>query len=689
MRKRNCARGFAWKTILFFVLINQSTYSSNAQIKKWDGGAGDGQWNTASNWSDDILPVAADSVVLDNSFLSGNYNVLLPAGNISTSIRWLVVVPSASIIQIRIPNTNTAVPAIALTGIRLFNGAVFINSSGASSGVVINISDSLYIFNGARFIQNSTTGHAAFVSRLSKTAGTENGTFEFDVPNSTSYTISASGRTYGNLELHSTAAGLPKTYLSGGAQTLTINGTLTIGTGATYSLDFTADIVINGQLNIYGTFNIANNPNNNSIKIKQGYYQYGDLTETSSGLPKIELNGSTVQDIFVSGNIFNSISFKINNSSGAVLLNPLSLPYKLELIQGKITTSSTNLLTLQTGCSIQADSMNQNSFINGPMRKLGLSATANFLFPVGKGITQRWLELKNATGDYTIEFFKIDPHTLSSLLGAGLNHISGIEYWNVLSAGSGSARLELSFDNVNSGGVTDLNSLRASALITGTWTNAGNVAYTGTAGSNGSVISNDFSFSIGQNFFTLGSSQPGQNPLPTKPYLTISKVNGEQFLNWEVKNFDEWLNLSMQSANPGSAFRDLQTIPIVRNQADYSYRPLIGGLYRLRLQRPDGAEEFSNTVVVDQIGAEFELNRAIYSSKEGLIALDISSSKARKINLVLYDQTGRLIRIFQVSIHPGNSQLTLLVNQLPTGIYHIIGLSSPLRTKTLKFVSNP
>jgi len=686
MRKRNGVRGFAWRAIVLFVLINQSSSPINAQIKKWDGGAGDGQWSSALNWSDDILPTISDSVVLDNSILSGNYNVLLPIGNISTSIRALTIIPSSSIIQIRIPNTNTAVPAIALAGIKLFNAAVFVNSSGAPSGVVINLSDSLYIFNGGRFVQNSTTGHAAFVSRLSKTTGTENGTFEFDVPNSAAYTISASGRTYGNLELHSTAAGVPKTYLSGGAQPLTINGNLTIGASATYSLDFTADITINGQLTVYGTFNIANNPNNNSVRIKQGYYQYGDITETSTGLPKIELNGSSSQDIYVSGNIFNSISFRLNNPNGAILLTPLSLPYKLELLQGKLTTSSANLLTLQVGCSIQVDSLNQNTFINGPIRKLGLASTANFLFPVGKGNTQRWMAMKNATGEYTVEFFKIDPHTLSSLLGTGLNHISGIEYWNVISTGSGSAKLELSFDNVNSGGVTDLNSLRSSALIASTWTNAGNTSFTGTSGSNGSVVSNDFIFSNVQNFFTLGSSQPGQNPLPTKPFLTVVKLNGKQVLNWEIQNYNEWLSQSIQYLN-NNAFSDQQLIKIVPNQTGYAYQPFKSGQYRLSLKKPDGTEEFSNTVVINQMSAEFELIRATYSPFDGRISLDISSPSSRKASFILTDQMGRLIKIFEAFVESGNSRLTLLVNELPTGIFHLIGLSSPLRTKPIRFIN--
>src|SRR6185436_11925974 len=101
MRKRICGRR---KAIIILCFLCLTINAAISQIKKWDGGAGDGQWSSASNWSDDILPASGDSVVLDNSMLTGNYNVLLPTGNSGISLRWLTVSPAGSIIQIRIPN---------------------------------------------------------------------------------------------------------------------------------------------------------------------------------------------------------------------------------------------------------------------------------------------------------------------------------------------------------------------------------------------------------------------------------------------------------------------------------------------------------------------------------------------------------------------------------------------------------
>ena len=40
----------------------------------WDGQAGDGLWGTAGNWTNNSVPLPSDDVVLDHSFVAGDYN---------------------------------------------------------------------------------------------------------------------------------------------------------------------------------------------------------------------------------------------------------------------------------------------------------------------------------------------------------------------------------------------------------------------------------------------------------------------------------------------------------------------------------------------------------------------------------------------------------------------------------------
>src|SRR3954462_12415811 len=83
---------------------------------KWDGGAGDGQWSNPVNWAGDILPKPGDDVVLDNSFVQSTYKVFFSAGNVSVSIRSLIISASnADSITLELPKTNTISPGLQFT----------------------------------------------------------------------------------------------------------------------------------------------------------------------------------------------------------------------------------------------------------------------------------------------------------------------------------------------------------------------------------------------------------------------------------------------------------------------------------------------------------------------------------------------------------------------------------------------
>ena len=109
-RKRNSIKKLLCIPALF-ICIN-----SIAQLK-WDGEGGDGQWSTASNWVGNIIPAATDDVLLDNSFVTGNYTVSLPGSAIAITAKSIVITPAAgNNIQFIIPAANNATPAFTATG---------------------------------------------------------------------------------------------------------------------------------------------------------------------------------------------------------------------------------------------------------------------------------------------------------------------------------------------------------------------------------------------------------------------------------------------------------------------------------------------------------------------------------------------------------------------------------------------
>jgi hypothetical protein len=105
---------------------------------------------------------------------------------------------------------------------------------------------------------------------------------------------------------------------------------------------------------------------------------------------------------------------------------------------------------------------------------------------------------------------------ISKNYGTGIDHISQTGYWTIQADASpvASASVELSFSGPNSGVGTNLSTARVARLDNGVWLNYGNTAFTGSAGSHGSVVSNNVNaWSVAPDTFVLGSSVPAEGPL--------------------------------------------------------------------------------------------------------------------------------------------------------------------------------
>ena len=667
---------------------------TNTAQKKWDGGGGDGQWSNALNWSDDIVPVPTDDVLLDNSLITGSYTVQLPV--IAVTINRLTITPILpASIDVLLPATNTVIPAFTVNGVGglvINNNGSFINSSGGSPGTAIVISDSIRINNGGRFVHNSGNGHASYIAKLSRAPGTENGTFEFNVPGPSSYTISLAGRIYGNLKLTSDAAGGTKSYLSNGATSATIRGEFSINTGVNYSLDFTGDLSILGQLLNYGNFNLASGSNNNSVKVKQDFYCFGIITETAAGQPIIELNGTTNQNVSVNGAINNSISLRINNTAGVSLISSVALPHKLELINGRVTTTSLFLLTLQAGCVVQADSTNNNSFINGPLRKLGLNNTMHFIFPVGKSITQRWIALKNVTGDFTVEFFSSSAYSIGTSMGTGIDHVSLIEFWTIDATTPATGKVELSFNNVNSGGVTELATLRVAQFSAGIWTNAGNTMTTGSAGAAGSVVSNVMNpFGPAAKYFSLSSSVSNQNPLPVQWLnFNVKRSANELHFSWHARPGIISDYFEIEYSEDGNRFHLLKIIPALPMNGSYQYSikdpSRLTRYYWLKSVYQQGLRYYSNIIAVDFQDEKVRLHFVSSAASSNHIIVSLSAEKSCQIVFYFTNSLGQVINKIPYQLFRGNQHISLPVHGLRAGYYQVFGLSSALHTNPLIFI---
>ena len=361
------------KRLLLTIVLFCSIIIAKAAVIIWDGGGGDGLWNTAVNWVGDVVPGAADDVILDNSALAGTYTVTLPGGAVTVAINSITITPLvANNITLILPNTNTANPGFSVTGtgdaLILNIRAILINSSAAAAGSGISITNTFRINNGGHYVHKTGGGNAAIISQLSPVAGTELGEFEFDDPTGSTI-ISLSGRTFGTLTLSAVANSGIASYIGSGAVTCNVNGNLNINTGVSFAISMSADFVVKQNYNQAGssTFNIQSSTNSNNIKVAGNVSTGGTITESNTGLPTFELNGTTNQQISGMGSLQNSITFLMNNPAGATLNSPLTLPYNLTLTSGKITTTSVNLLMMIDNATYTGGSA--ISFVNGPMKK--------------------------------------------------------------------------------------------------------------------------------------------------------------------------------------------------------------------------------------------------------------------------------------------------------------------------------
>src|SRR5688500_4178333 len=209
---------FGWITF-YFLLCS----SLQAQLK-WDGEGNDGQWINPLNWNTNTLPATGDEVVLDNSMVSGNYLVKLPSGAVSVIIKKLIIDPSETdSISLLLSKENIGVPGLQIIGpgygLTLNDRSVFINASGATSGLPVVISDSIRINNGGKYIHRTARSHAANISVLASVPGTESGIFEFDIPDA-SGTISLSDRVFGTLVLSAATANRTVSYTAAGTRAI-------------------------------------------------------------------------------------------------------------------------------------------------------------------------------------------------------------------------------------------------------------------------------------------------------------------------------------------------------------------------------------------------------------------------------------------------------------------------------------
>ncbi|RAW03452.1 T9SS type A sorting domain-containing protein [Pseudochryseolinea flava] len=291
-----------------------------------------------------------------------------------------------------------------------------------------------------------------------------------------------------------------------------VNGNITVDVGTFNSVGF--------NLNVAGNFTITNN----------GQFTEGVGTvifDGSSNQTFTNANGETFYGLTVAKS-----GYLIFDAGTATKANVSGI---LTLTNGKIQTTSTTYLTITaTGTSTTG---NANSFVDGPMRKVGNNVDP-FVFPVGDGNVWARIGVDYVTvsGTPIFEAQYSDAPYGSYDTDGSMENVSGKEYWNLTRVSTTTtAKVQLFWESASRSEIDDITTGDlVVAHHNGTdWVSEGQSAISGLPITTGSVTSSTTLSSFSP--FTFGSLSYPNNPLPiTLDYFTASLASDHVRLQWKT-----------------------------------------------------------------------------------------------------------------------------------------------------------
>jgi Leucine-rich repeat (LRR) protein len=236
----------------------------------------------------------------------------------------------------------------------------------------------------------------------------------------------------GNLEIQNLAT----TTIN--APSLTLNGSLTVGTGNTTSL--TNTLTVNGGFNLFGTIQL---PAGNACNLNGALNLTGTFQIPNNPMSSLAIAGSgaVTGSLKVLANTFNAGTLALNRA-GMTL--PLGSPVimgqnaTLSLQRGIIRTDASNILILTNPAISAISQENPNSYIDGPLQRYFLTnavnATQGIRFPIGKNGKYMPVSLFNYTtgGNAPLlqaEVFDTAPPNM--MRDSSVIALSQSEYWRV------------------------------------------------------------------------------------------------------------------------------------------------------------------------------------------------------------------------------------------------------------------
>jgi hypothetical protein len=322
-----------------------------------------------------------------------------------------------------------------------------------------------------------------------------------------------------------------------------------------------------------------------------GTTETGGTTQTPTTAAPQTMDGS---DAGADSLVLNDLTIDKGVGAQVILATNIYITGSLNLISGTLVTKPGAVITLGPNAVVTGGSA--NSFVSGPIRKVGTSA---FTFPVGKGTTYAPISVSaSATSTtYSAEYFN-QKYAGSTTLSGGLGSVSLKEYWNLQRvSGTGTPKVTLSWENSTNSGISTATGLQVARLdtITKVWSPVGGVGtVTGSVPGAGSVTSPTAATSFG--VMTLAGTTPTALPV-TLLYFKAAPSGGTVNLTWATSMEINNDHFEIERSKDAKTFEKIGTVNGAGNskvQKEYSYtdRDIQKGVVYYRLRQVDLNGEF-------------------------------------------------------------------------------------------------
>lgn len=365
----------------------------------------------------------------------------------------------------------------------------------------------------------------------------------------------------------------------------------------------------------------------------------------------------------------------INNATGLTLTKNISLADSLNLTNGVITSTASEMITLEPGASVNGGS--NASHVSGPITKQ-TAFTVAFSFPIGKGGVYRPASVTPADASissYTAEYFNTSGASTSSV-ASPLTSVGTNEYWDIARNSGANASVSLNYDNTitttwsNAGAPDATQEICVAHFNSGTWYDEAGTTGTSILGdvTTGTVTSQELSaFSP----FTFGLKPQGTVSVKLSSFnATLS--NGNTKLVWSTNNEDNVATYSVEKSVDGRNFVTIanqSAFNQISNNYNFTDQSINAGVvyYRLRIVDKAGKVSYSSTIAVNNKNT---ISLSVFPNPVAS-NLYVSHKKASEgAKLEIYSLDGRKINEYKVVRDA--IQSTINASTLSKGNYSLI-----------------